>query len=112
MLLETEAAIREAELDLAAIRTRTEEEPTLPSPEAIMVAATDIATNCTRDPVETRERLRGILGDGRILLEPQADGTYMARFNLLPLAFAQNSSAVPKWLRDGGVYGESCGGRN
>jgi len=52
-----------------------------------------------------------VLRDGRVVLLPQPDGTYMARFNLLPLAFAQNSSAVPKWLRDGGVYGESCGGR-
>jgi hypothetical protein len=34
----------------------------------------------------------------------------MARFKLLPLAFAQNSTAVPKWLRDGGVYGSGCGG--
>ncbi len=110
MLPETEAAIRQAEHDLATVRTCTEEEPALPSPEAMMVAATDIATNCTKDPVGTRERLRGVLRDGRVVLLPQPDGTYMARFSLLPLAFTQNSSAVPKWLRDGGVYGESCGG--
>ncbi len=111
MLVETEAAIRQAELDLAAVRTRTEEEPTLPSPEAIMVAATDIATNSTRDPVEARERLRSVLRDGRIVLQPQADGTFMAQFNLLPLAFAQDNNAAPKWLRGGVVYGSGCGGR-
>jgi hypothetical protein len=83
MLLETEAAIRQAELDLAAVRSRAEEEPALPSPEAITEAATDIATNCMKDPVKVRERLRGVLPDGKIVLEPQADGTFMARYNLL-----------------------------
>jgi hypothetical protein len=77
-----------------------------------MVAATDIATNCMNDPVRARgwEGLRGVLRDGRIVLEPQADGIFMARFDLLPLAFAQDSNAAPKWLRDGVVYGSGCGG--
>jgi len=110
MLTETEAAIRQAEVDPAAVRTRAEDEVTLPSPEAIMLAATDISINCTKDPVGMRERFRGVLRDGKVFMEPQADGTFMARFKLLPLAFALNGDAAPKWLRDGGVYSESCGG--
>ena len=111
LLMETEAAIRQAELDLAAVQTRVEEEPTLPSPESIMVAATDLATNCKKDPVRARERLRGVLRDGRIVLDPQPDGTFIARFHLLPLAFAQNENAAPKWPQGGVVYDGCCGGR-
>ena len=76
-----------------------------------MVAGTDIAANCKKDPVRARQRLRGVLRDVRIVLDPQPDGTYMARFHLLPLAFAQNENGAPKWLQGGVVYSGCCGAR-
>jgi hypothetical protein len=44
----------------------------------------DIEGRIAQDPIAGREHLRRLLKDGRIVLEPQADGVYLARTEALP----------------------------
>jgi len=46
-------------------------------------------------PVEAREALRAIFKDGRIVMHPQADGTYLARTEILPLVLIAPQTRNP-----------------
>lgn len=109
-LNETERAISDAEAKLAAAKSAASAEVALPTPEEVLIAATDLAASAKKDPVRTRESLRRVIVGGKVRMEPQADGRYVADFRMLPLAFLGNRNAAPDWLR-GGVYGCGCGGR-
>jgi hypothetical protein len=57
------------------------------------------------DPTRARQALRTMLKDGIIELEPQADGTYIARgtvFPLMPLLLSRQKSRSPATARPRG----------
>jgi len=60
------------------------------------------------DPTRALEALRPLFKDGSIVLEPQQDGSYVARTSVLPLMFLPAVSS--KKPRSGGAVGASGAG--
>ncbi len=48
------------------------------------------------DVIRGREPLHSLFKDGRIVLEPQADGTYVARSSLLPFVLLATKAQTPE----------------
>ena len=61
----------------------------------------DLDAELAQDPLRARELLRRVLKDGRIVLEPQPDGVYLARAAVLPLRVL----AERDHRRSGGIPG-------
>jgi len=84
----------------------------LPSPKEVGRLSFEMCDRLQQDPLAGREELRRYLEDERIVLEPQPDGTYIARCKYLPLVMLaatgiplpprKSSGAVVNTLRSGG----------
>ncbi len=93
--------LRELEADagrqravLAQTQGEASGELTLPDPEVIVQRALDLEAMVARDPTAARERIRGYFENGRLRLQPQPDGFYIAEGRLLPLMFFTGDGAV------------------
>ena len=64
----------------------------LPSPAELERLASDVELRIGEDPIGGREYLRQLLKDGRIVLEPQPDGIYLARTEVLPMVLLAGSA--------------------
>ena len=58
----------------------------LPSPDVLLERALDLEALLAADPVRGREELKRLFDNGRLLVEPQPEGHYIARGRLFPLA--------------------------
>jgi hypothetical protein len=56
----------------------------LPSPDVLLERALDLETLLAADPVRGREELKRLFENGRLLIEPQPEGHYIARGRLFP----------------------------
>ncbi len=84
-LVDLEAQARSEKEAIEAIRREATEPIHLPSPREIEAFVADLDAELAQDPLRARELLRRVLKDGRIVLEPQPDGVYLARAAVLPL---------------------------
>lgn len=90
-LLDLEAQAKGEKDEIMAIERDASSVVHLPSPEELERLAHDLESRIAQDPLAGRAILRRLLVDGRIVLEPQADGVYLARCAALPamlLAYA------------------------
>jgi DNA invertase Pin-like site-specific DNA recombinase len=79
-----EAAANERKIiagKLAALQPQAA--PQLPTVAEIKAFVTDVEARLRDDPTATREALRQALGDGRIVLHPQPDGTWRAESTII-----------------------------
>ncbi len=114
-----EASARKGALEarLATIVTRTPEAPRLPSPDEVRALAMDLEARVAQDPTGFREFLRShFLKDGRIVMEPQADASYLGRSEILPLAVPparrkRKAPAESSARAFGSLVTVGCGGR-
>jgi hypothetical protein len=74
-LVDLEAQATSEEEAIEAIRREATEPIHLRSPREIELFVADLDAELAQDPLRARELLRRVLKDGRIVLEPQADGT-------------------------------------
>jgi hypothetical protein len=79
----TEKRLLEANLD--AIRTQTASGPRIPTTEDLVRLAQAMENELREDPIAFREVLRRMTDDGKIRLEPQPDGSYLAHAFFMPL---------------------------
>jgi hypothetical protein len=79
----TEKRLLEANLD--AIRTQSASGPRVPTAEDLVRLAQAMENELQEDPVAFREVLRRMTDDGKIRLEPQPDGSYVANSFFMPL---------------------------
>jgi hypothetical protein len=85
----------------------------LPTPAEVEERILDLHRLCDACPIEAREVL-GRVFNGRIVLHPQADGTYLAKTEILPLVFVGTSQARNPRSGEPGegfVYFDGCAGR-
>ncbi len=115
--LEKQCAQKELlQRQLDALRTRSKDPVPLPTPEGVQKAVFEIEKLLRADATRAREALRTMLKDGIIELEPQADGTYIARgtvFPLMPLLLQPLEKPKPRDQAVAGlrvVYLSSCAG--
>ncbi len=116
---EVRIAWDDAKADSAAVRdaiSRLEGAATapirLPTPAEVEDSILNLHRLCESSPIEAREVLRRIF-NGRITMQPQTDGTYLAKTEILPLLLigpkmAKPQSGEPDW---GIVYFDCCAGR-
>jgi DNA invertase Pin-like site-specific DNA recombinase len=78
--------------------TRTQKVPVkLPTPDALLDRARDLERVLAADPLRAREALREVFADGKIVVHPQSDGSYVAEATFLPLAAV--AGTTPKLVR-------------
>lgn len=103
---------------LALSRTREASSASrLPTAEQIIKGALDIEARLRSDPVAARRALGAVLLDGRITMEPQADGSYRGWSILTPLRLARTRKPRDRGAAeassngtDGSVSNVSCAG--
>jgi len=86
----------------------------LPSIAALRESMTNIESHLHDDPTGFREFMRTqFLEDGRIVMEPHADGSYLAQSNILPLRVAiRKKTKGPDFSGPlAPLAGVGCGGR-
>lgn len=107
-----EAQLRSDQLALAALKDRAMVPARLPTPEAILRRAQELDRVFRADPTRLREKLLRFFEKGRILLHPQADGTYVAMTALLPLVVLdETKNPGVRRPRDPSLSSVSCAGR-
>ena len=113
--LEAATARRKAiESKVAALVSDTPSEtPRLPTVEEISALCLDIEGHLRDDPTAFREFMRTkLLKDGKMIMEPLADGSYQAHSEILPLNLPPVVKAKSPLSRASGPVGPvSCGGR-
>ena len=93
--MKLEAQAKEERLAIQELKVRAADPITLPTPEAILRRAQDLDRVYSADPVTLREKLRRVFVGGRILLHPQADGTYLAEGTMLPMIVLAETTKSP-----------------
>jgi hypothetical protein len=84
----------------------------LPSPAEVEDRILSLHRLVECAPVEAREVLGAIFGEGRIVMIPQADRSYLAKTEILPLVLIAPSTRNPRSGEPGGglVYSTCCAG--
>jgi hypothetical protein len=93
-LLDLEAQAKAEKAEIASIEREASAPIRLPSPAELERFVVDIEARIAQDPLAGREHLRRLLKDGRIVLEPQPDGVYLARTHALPAVLFAGSGAL------------------
>ena len=88
---------------LAALAQKTAEPIRLPSRDEVLARVLEFGERVKADPVRARESLRRMLEGGRIWMEPQPDGSYIARCELYPLVLALKMVPPPRAGRPEGA---------
>ena len=81
---------------LAAVRSGKATGPRVPTTDDLQRTADDFEKELRDDPVALREVLRVMTADGKIMLEPQADGSYIARSFFLLLEVPRGKPTARK----------------
>lgn len=97
---ELEAKKAATSAELARLTAAKPDALPLPSPSEIEAAVFDLETHIREAPVEAREALRRYLRDGRVMLTPQEDGTYLAEAELLPMMVIEAAELKSKKPRN------------
>lgn len=79
--------------------------PRMPTVDEILEHVLDVEARIKDDPITAREALRWLLLDGKLVMHPQPDGSYLAASAVFPLALTWK----PKTPRGGGPSGASSG---
>lgn len=82
----------------------------LPSPDQVRARFDDLEVILTKDVDQGRAALRRLFRNGRIRLDPQPQGIYLARSELLPLGFMLETT-TPRNRAGASVHNLSCAGR-
>src|SRR5262249_28650260 len=83
----------------------------LPTPEEAQQRACDLEARLREDPVAGREALRRMLKGGHFRLDPQPDGVYVARTDVLPLVLLLESIPASQEVPRTPVYFSGSGGK-
>lgn len=75
----------------------------LPTPDEVMGRVLDIEALMDHDPIAAREELRRYFDGGKIRLEVNADGQYVARWALLPLVLLADTYKNAPGVSGGGA---------
>lgn len=113
-LHDLEAQARDERVKVAALDKQAREPARLPSVEQVMARVFDLEARLTQDPLRGREELRNYFRGGGLRLQPQPDGSWIARGEMLPLAAWLGPNAQRPDLEgfpDPAVYSDGCGGR-
>jgi site-specific DNA recombinase len=105
-----EAQAKTEKAAIADIERQAEVPVRLPTPDEIVELAFDLEARLAQDPAAGREWLRRILKGEKLVLEPQPDGVYIARGELLPLILlvpqkGTGASGSPRRRYPAGVAG-------
>jgi hypothetical protein len=106
---------------LLSLRNHSASVPRLPTSEELVQLAQAMEHELRDDPIAFREVLRQMTDDGKIRLEPQPDGSYLAHAFFMPLVVPPRTTKTRK-PRSGGtrasssdttevVYSVGCAGR-
>ncbi len=110
-LRDLEAQLTLDRSQLQGIKTRTSGPIRLPTEEDIKRLVFDLEAKITKDALRGRELLRTLFKDGKIVLDAQADGTYVAKSALLPLVLLAPNVKTPESNDSGASYTTySCAG--
>jgi hypothetical protein len=108
--LESQACEESAALD--QLRAEAKRPARLPSPDEVLERALDLQTIVMGEPLRAREVLRQLFDDGRIMVAPQPDGTYVASCAFLPLVALTMERQDPPGVNGGSrAQTSSCAGR-
>lgn len=91
-LLDLESQAKTEKAEIQGIISRSKSPVRLPTPDQVLERVLDLERTLAADPVRAREALRRLLVDGRITLEPGADGVYVATFTFLPMVLVAAES--------------------
>ena len=86
----TQAGLEQLPADLSLLLNRIQHawvavEPRMPTEDEIMAYVVDVETCIKDDPTSAREALRRLLLDGRLMMHPQADGSWRWESAVLPM---------------------------
>lgn len=113
-LRDLEGQARDEQATMATLAAQVSEAPRLPSAEQMLERVFDLPARLAQDPLRGREELRRYFRGGAVRLQPQPDGAWIARAELLPLAAFVGLNAQrpdPEASLDPAVYSNGCGGR-
>ena len=113
-LRDLEGQARDEQATMATLAAQVSEAPRLPSAEQMLERVFDLPARLAQDPLRGREELRRYFRCGAVRLQPQPDGAWIARAELLPLAAFVGLNAQrpdPEASLDPAVYSDGCGGR-
>jgi hypothetical protein len=99
-----EAQAKAEKAAIAELERQVELPVRLPTPDEIAEATFDLEQQLGEDPIVGREWLRRIIKGERLVLQPQPDGVYLARGELLPLMLLK----AKKGTRRSGVSEAAC----
>lgn len=91
-LADFEAQARTDEREIARMLKAASSPIHLPSPAEVLQRAMVLERVLDGNPLAAREHLRRLFVDGRIVLEPQPEGYYVARAGLFPLLALQTTN--------------------
>lgn len=92
-LRDLEAQAQQEKREIEAVISRSKVPVRLPTADQILERALDLERVLASDPVRAREALRRLLAGCMIVLEPGADGVYVAKFTFLPMVLLADANA-------------------
>ncbi len=110
--LETQA--RDEKAAIVALEEEARVPIKLPTPDEVIARVFDLEARLAEDPLRGREELRRYFRNGTLRLEPQPDGTFVARGEFLPMVALLGPNALrpdPGLTPGPAVYSGCCGGR-
>jgi site-specific DNA recombinase len=109
-LQDLEAQAKSDKAAMAALKATAAKPIPLPRVQDIVNRALDLEAMVKADPLKGRAALRRYFEDGRIELEPQEQGFYIARSKLLPLMLLTQSK-TPQPFGPGRAPQSGCAGK-
>jgi hypothetical protein len=94
-LKDLEAQAKAEKAAIADLEDQAREPIRLPAPDEVVERVFELERLFEHDPTARREALARYFKDGQIRLEPQADGIYLAKSELLPLVILLEEAASP-----------------
>src|SRR5262249_309600 len=94
MLHDFEAQAKAEKAAIEELERQAEAPIRLPSPDEVLKRVFELEKLFAQDPTAGREPLARYFKDGKIRLQPQPDGVYLAKSELLPLVALLEGDAV------------------
>lgn len=107
---ELAAKAKNLKSEIAALESMSTAPVSLPSPETIRSWMTNLGAFVRRDPLAAREYFRKIFKGSKVRLRAQANGTYVARTELLPMVLLTETPPSAEEPREASSSSH-CGGR-
>lgn len=109
-LRDHEVQARTEKAALAALDAEATKPIPLPTPDELKALVGELEELLAADVLAGREALRVLLKDGVLVLEPQPEGFYIARSEVLPLMLMTRKSHRPLGGSERPVYSRGSGG--